>query len=166
VFTSSLVNLVSTVAMSVAAPVVPIAGVVQPVAGHPEAVPAAVLMSEVVTKTNQLRHAAGCGQLAVDQELIKASVNQSWYMAYTGKFSHIGGRNSTFVERARAYGYDHPSGENIAWGYTTADKVMEAWMASPRHRANILNCGARSIGTGVVYSIGGLPYYTQVFGWE
>jgi uncharacterized protein YkwD len=166
VFSSTLVNVVSTLAMSVASPHVPVAGVVEPVAGHPEAVPAAVLMSEVVTKTNQLRHAAGCRQLEVDHDLIDASVNQSWYMAYTGKFGHLGGRGSTFVERAKAYGYEHPSGENIAWGYATSQEVMDAWMASPRHRANILNCDARSIGSGVVYALDGQPYYTQVFGWE
>src|SRR4051794_35670593 len=152
--------------MSVTGPQIPVAGVVEPVAGFPAAVPAAVLMSQVVTKTNQLRHAAGCGELAVDHELIDASVDQSYYMARTGTLSHIGNGGSTFVARAHAAGDAQPSGENIAWGYPTADEVMAAWMASPRHRANILNCSARSTGTGVVYATSGLPYYTQVFGWQ
>jgi uncharacterized protein YkwD len=146
-------------------PQIPIAGIVQPVPGHPEAVPAATLMSEVVTKTNQLRHQFGCDQLAVDHELIDASVGQSYYMAATGRFSHIGNDGSTFVARARAAGYEQPSGENIAWGFDTSDEVVTAWMASPGHRANILNCQARSIGTGVVYAIDGTPYFTEVFGW-
>jgi uncharacterized protein YkwD len=148
------------------APDVPVAGVVEAVPGYADAVPAATLMSEVVTQTNQLRHAAGCRQLAVDHELIDASVDQSYYMAATGSFSHIGRGGSTFVARAHAEGYAQPSGENIAWGYDTADEVMAAWMASPHHRANILNCTAKSIGSGVVYALDGTPYYTQVFGWE
>jgi uncharacterized protein YkwD len=162
----SSVTLALTLALGVAGPQVPVAGRVEPVAGFPAAVPAAVLMSEVVTRTNQLRNAAGCGQLAVDHSLIAASVEQSYYMAATGTFSHYGPARSTFVARARAAGYRAPAGENIAWGYPTADAVMAAWMASPRHRANILNCGAKSIGTGVVYALNGLPYYTEVFGWE
>jgi uncharacterized protein YkwD len=165
VWSSVALNLATALSLGVPTPQLPVAGVVEPVAGYPEAVPAATLMSEVVTRTNQARNAAGCGQLAVDQELITASVNQSYYMATTGTFSHLGGGGSTFVARARAAGYESPSGENIAWGYETSDEVMAAWMASPRHRANILNCAAKSIGTGVVYAANGLPYYTEVFGW-
>jgi uncharacterized protein YkwD len=165
VLSSVALSLVTTLSMGVATPQIPVAGVVAPVIGFPEAVPAAMLMSQVVTRTNQLRDVAGCGQLSVNQNLISSSVNQSYYMAATGTFSHIGGGGSTFVARARAAGYAQPAGENIAWGYGTADEVMAAWMASPRHRANILNCAAKSIGTGVVYSPNGLPYYTEVFGW-
>ena len=39
-------------------------------------------------------------------------------------------------------------------------------MASPPHRENILNCGARSIGTGVRFADNGTAYFTQVFGWN
>ena len=146
------------------APQIPVAGVIQPVPGRPGAVPAATLMSQVVTRTNQLRHTHGCGQLNVDHDLIDASVRQSYYMASTRRFGHRGPGGSTFVTRARSAGYALPAGENIAWGYETADEVVGAWMASPRHRANMLNCGARSIGTGVVYALDGIPYYTEVLG--
>ena len=148
-----------------AAPQIPVAGVVEPVPGQPDAVPAAELMSQVVTRTNQVRHDHGCGQLDVDHDLIDASVRQSYYMASTRRFGHRGRGGSTFVARARAEGYEQPAGENIAWGYDTADEVVGAWMASPRHRANMLNCRARSIGTGVVYALDGTPYYTELFGW-
>jgi uncharacterized protein YkwD len=126
----------------------------------------AQLMSEVVTRTNQQRRANGCAPLAVDRELTIASIRQSLYMARTGRFTHIWADGTTFVARSHAAGYEQPSGENIAWGYRTADQVIEAWMASPDHRENILNCGAHSIGTGVAYGTNGLPYYTQVFGYE
>lgn len=130
------------------------------------AIEPAVLMSEVVTMTNQQRLANGCDQLAVDRELTIASIRQSLYMARTGEFSHVWADGTTFVARSFAAGYRQPSGENIAWGYRTAADVIAAWMASPSHRENILNCGAHSIGTGVAYGANGLPYYTQVFGWE
>jgi len=165
VFSSAALSLVTTLSLGMAAPQTPVAGVVEPVAGLPGAVPAATLMSQVVTRTNQIRLRAGCGELAVNRQLILSSVNQSYYMAATGTFSHIGGGGTTFVARARAAGYAQPAAENIAWGYGTADAVMAAWMASPRHRANILNCGVKSIGDGVVYARNGLPYYTEVFGW-
>jgi uncharacterized protein YkwD len=128
--------------------------------------PEAELMSLIVTQTNQQRNAAGCGQLAVDQELIVASERQSAYMASTGNFSHIGRNGSTFAGRAHAAGYATPAGENIAWGYDSATEVMAAWMASPSHRSNILNCDVQSIGTGVSYAADGTPYFTQVFGWR
>jgi uncharacterized protein YkwD len=153
-------------AASRVAPQIPVAGVIEPVPGRPQAVPAAELMSQVVTRTNQLRHAHGCGQLDVDHDLIDASVRQSYYMASTRRFGHRGPGGSTFVARARAAGYAQPAGENIAWGYRTADEVVGAWMANRGHRANMLNCRARSIGTGVVYALNGTPYYTEVFGWS
>jgi uncharacterized protein YkwD len=87
-------------------------------------------------------------------------------MATTGEFSHIGRDGSTFAARARAAGYANPAGENIAWGYASATEVMAAWMASPGHRRNILNCAVQSIGTGVSYAADGTPYFTQVFGWR
>ena len=124
------------------------------------------LMSQVVTMTNQQRHANGCDLLTVSHDLTIASVRQSLYMARTGLFTHVWRDGSTFVTRAHAAGYRQPSGENIAWGYQTAADVMAAWMASPHHRENILNCGARSIGTGVIYAANGIPYYTEVFGWD
>jgi uncharacterized protein YkwD len=159
-------SLVRTLALLAAAPLVALAAPA-PAAGAVATGPvrAKILMSQVVTMTNQQRHAAGCGLLDVDQALIVASVRQSTYMARTGTFSHVGWQGSTFVGRARAAGYAQPAGENIAWGYATAADVMAAWMASPAHRANILNCGARSIGTGVTYAADGTPYFVQEFGW-
>lgn len=151
--------------LAAAAAAVPLA-LVTPAPAQAFDSPEAELMSKIVTQTNQQRHAAGCGQLDVDQELIVASLRQSDYMADTGIFSHIGRGGSTFVARAQAAGYSSPAGENIAWGYDSATEVMDAWMASPPHRRNILNCDARSIGTGVRYSADGTAYFTQVFGWR
>ncbi|BCJ43140.1 hypothetical protein GCM10010168_01180 [Actinoplanes ianthinogenes] len=132
----------------------------------PEKARARTLMHQVIRLTNRERARNGCPRLGVDHELILASVAQSYYMARTRLFSHVWRDGSTFAMRAERAGYRAPAGENIAWGYPTAREVMDAWMASPGHRANILNCGAKSIGAAIVYAADGTPYYTQVFGWR
>lgn len=53
-------------------------------------------------------------------------------------------------------------GENIGMGYADADEVMEGWMNSPGHRANILDPEFTHVGIGVRYAAGG-PWWTQDF---
>ncbi|MBM0239775.1 CAP domain-containing protein [Micromonospora sp. ATA32] len=66
-------------------------------------------------------------------------------------------------DRAGPGGYAWRSyGENVAWNQKTPAAVMDAWMNSPGHRANILNCGFTEIGVGIATSNG--PYWTQDFG--
>ncbi|MFI1991406.1 CAP domain-containing protein [Actinoplanes sp. NPDC020271] len=132
----------------------------------PQKARARKLMRQVIRLTNRERVANGCPKLGVDRELIVASAAQSYYMARTRLFSHVWRDGSTFAMRAERAGYRAPAGENIAWGYPTAAEVMKAWMASPGHRANILNCGARKMGAAIVYAADGTPYYTQTFGWR
>jgi uncharacterized protein YkwD len=64
-------------------------------------------------------------------------------------------------ERARRHGYNSWGAENVAKGQRSAEQVMEAWMNSPGHRANILNCGLVAIGVGEANFA-----WTQKFGWE
>ncbi|MEK8172713.1 CAP domain-containing protein [Streptomyces sp. M19] len=54
-------------------------------------------------------------------------------------------------------------GENIARGQATAQAVMDSWMNSPGHRANILNCEYRTLGVGAHFAPDG-PWWTQDFG--
>ena len=55
-----------------------------------------------------------------------------------------------------------PRAENIAFGQADAAAVMEAWLKSPGHRANILDCDLTLLGTGVATGTGG-PWWTQLF---
>ena len=117
----------------------------QPAAAAPSAPSApspweTALASTVVIQTNAYRSEAGCEPLAVDPMLVEASARQSGYLAAGGRFGHEGPGGSTYRTRARAAGYTDPVGENLAWGHPTATAVMDAWMASPPHRANILDC--------------------------
>ena len=62
------------------------------------------------------------------------------------------------------------AGENIAAGYASPEDVMDGWMNSQGHRANILNCAFRDIGVGYVYlandtgQVNYRHYWTQDFG--
>ncbi|WP_127497297.1 CAP domain-containing protein [Actinoplanes solisilvae] len=129
------------------------------------AVSPAKMSSDIVALTNQQRALHGCGKLVVSPALGRAAVGHSAWMAKTGKFSHTGAGNSTFDKRVKAAGYARPLGENIAFGFGTGVEVVKAWMKSPGHRANILNCKAKTIGVGVVYSAKGTAYQTQEFGY-
>ncbi len=157
-------NLLRRIAVTAALPAALIATTAAPArAVGPMTAPA--LMDEILIHTNDQRRLYGCPELAVDQELTVASVRQAHYMAATGDFGHLGWRGSTFEARSRAAGYAEPAGENIAWGFADAAAVVDAWMASPPHRRNILNCEARSFGAGVQRAADGTHYWTQVFGY-
>ncbi|HEU5158913.1 MAG TPA: CAP domain-containing protein [Streptosporangiaceae bacterium] len=118
----------------------------------------------VIQLTNKARATAGCAPLRFDSRLRTAARRHSTDMGLHDYFSHTSPDGDTFADRIEAAGYPHPGAENIARGYQTAAEVMDGWMDSPGHRANILNCGLRTIGVGVYYGPGG-PWWTQDFGW-
>ncbi len=55
------------------------------------------------------------------------------------------------------------AGENLAYGYTTPEALVAAWMLSPEHRDNILNPNFQYSGIGVYQSENGKIYYAQLF---
>lgn len=55
------------------------------------------------------------------------------------------------------------SGENIAYGQSTPGAVMNSWLNSPGHRANILGSNYTQIGVGLAKNNKGVPYWTQMF---
>jgi uncharacterized protein YkwD len=123
------------------------------------------LQADIIRLTNDQRTAHGCPALTENAQLTDAARGHSAWMGQTGQFSHTGRGGSNFVAREKAAGYARPSAENIAWGYRSATEVVTAWMRSPGHRANILNCKSDKVGVGAVYSANGAPYYTQDFGY-
>ena len=129
------------------------------------AVSTAQLQGDIAYLTNKQRALHGCKAVRVDARLTTAARGHSAYMARTGAFSHTGLRNSSFAYRIKAASYPRPLSENIAYGYRTGVDVVKAWMASPGHRANILNCTATTVGVGAVYAANGTAYYTQEFGY-
>ncbi|GGM15441.1 CAP domain-containing protein [Dactylosporangium sucinum] len=125
----------------------------------------ATLETQVVTLTNNYRTAHGCGALRIDTRLVAAARAHSTDMVSKNFFSHTGSDGSSFVQREVRAGYTKgASAENIAWGYRTPQDVVNAWINSPGHRANILNCSSVAVGVGVAYKADGTPYWTQDFG--
>ena len=125
----------------------------------------AKLQGDIAYLTNKQRALHGCKPVRVDARLTVAARAHSTYMARSGSFSHTGSGGSTFDYRIRVAHYPRPLAENIAFGYRSGLDVMKAWLASPGHRANLLNCKATTLGVGAVYAPSGTPYFTQEFGY-
>jgi uncharacterized protein YkwD len=120
---------------------------------------------QILTLVNEARGANGCGAVQINTELTAAAQLHSDDQAAHSTMSHTGSDGSTPWQRAEAAGYQYAIGENVAYGYPTATAVMAAWMGSPGHRANILNCEARAFGVGMAAS-NGVRYWTEMFGSE
>lgn len=120
--------------------------------------------AQVLALVNRERASAGCSPVTSNAELTRAADDYSDVMARSGVMSHTGPDGSTMTTRVEAAGYEWSTlGENIARGQFDAASVMESWMNSPGHRANILNCSFKELGVGVHFGDGG-PWWTQNFG--
>jgi uncharacterized protein YkwD len=120
-------------------------------------------INEVLRLVNVERAKAGCNALTIDSRLAAAANAHSADMAANNYFSHTGRNGSQVSDRVEAAGYRWRAvAENIAKGQPTPAAVMQAWMNSSGHRANILNCRYRNIGIGLAYA-GRSPVWTQNF---
>jgi uncharacterized protein YkwD len=117
--------------------------------------------AQVLTLVNAERAAAGCGALAADPALAAVARSHSQDMRDRGFFSHENPDGLSPFQRAERAGISARA-ENIARGQEDAAAVMDAWMKSSGHRANILNCGLTRLGVGVAEGSGG-PWWTQLF---
>ncbi|WP_181775328.1 CAP domain-containing protein [Amycolatopsis pittospori] len=117
---------------------------------------------QVIALVNSERADAGCSPVSNESRLAAAAQGHSDDMSARNYFSHTTPEGVTFDQRIRAAGYSKPGAENIAKGQSSAAKVMDAWMNSEGHRANILNCKLTKIGVGL--NTKGM-YWTQNFGY-
>jgi hypothetical protein len=116
---------------------------------------------EVVDLVNKEREAAGRNPLYVNYQLQVAAWLHNEHMVKTGCFSHTACGNGNPGDRIKQSGYQGGTwGENIAKGQRTPAAVMDAWMNSSGHRANILS--TKYVDIGVAYNPSG-PTWTQVF---
>jgi uncharacterized protein YkwD len=121
---------------------------------------------EVIRLVNVERRRAGCRSLVLNSRLRTAI---RLHVAELGRhrnlyISHVSDDGRTFVDRAEAQGYRDPGGENVARGQRDAADVMDSWMNSAGHRANILNCSFQAIGVGVTRGVDGTLVWGQLFG--
>ncbi|MGW3171616.1 CAP domain-containing protein [Streptomyces sp. NPDC001153] len=120
--------------------------------------------AEVLKLVNEERAKVGCSALTVNSSLTRLAESFSDDMAARNFFDHTDPDGKTPWDRAAAAGITGLGGENIARGQADAAAVMRAWMDSPGHRANILNCDFKTLGIGVHFGPGG-PWWTQDFGY-
>ncbi|MEO0394488.1 MAG: CAP domain-containing protein [Cyanobacteria bacterium P01_A01_bin.137] len=127
--------------------------------------------NEVLRLTNEFRKQNGLKALVLDTNLDETADKHSQDMAKKDYFSHTGKDGSKPWDRARREGYESGTvGENIAAGYSSAKAVVDGWIASPGHRANMLNANYNEIGIGHYYeandtgNVNYRHYWTQVFG--
>ncbi|MEU3574263.1 CAP domain-containing protein [Kitasatospora sp. NPDC036755] len=118
---------------------------------------------QVVNLVNAERAKAGCGPVSAEPRLASAAQSHSDDMADRNYFDHASPEGDHADHRIEAAGYSWSTwGENIARGQKDPAAVMESWMNSPGHRANILNCSFKQLGVGVRTGANG-PWWTQVF---
>ncbi|ALO11283.1 hypothetical protein AQF52_5689 [Streptomyces venezuelae] len=119
--------------------------------------------AEVVRLVNVERAKVGCTPVRSDAQLAALAGAFSTDMAQRGFFDHTDPDGDTPWARAEQAGVTGLGGENIARGQADAAAVMESWMNSDGHRANIMNCDFTTLGVGVHFGDGG-PWWTQDFG--
>ncbi|MDO8581944.1 MAG: CAP domain-containing protein [bacterium] len=109
----------------------------------------AITAQNVVDLTNQTRTNLGIAKLTTNPKLAEAAKEKAQDMLAQQYFSHISPLGVTPWDWLKKVGYDYLySGENLAVHYTTAEDVQDGWLASPTHRANIVNAHYTEIGVG------------------
>lgn len=110
-----------------------------------------ITASQVVDQTNQQRAANGVGQLTTNQRLVQAAIAKGNNMCAEQYWAHISPKGTTpwvFIKNA---GYSYSvAGENLARDFGDTSSMVQAWMASPTHRANMVNGKYKEIGVAVV----------------
>ncbi|MGW7080633.1 CAP domain-containing protein [Streptomyces sp. NPDC054866] len=134
-----------------------------PAAGSKSPSAESVAEADVLTLVNQERAKVGCSPVSGDAALASLAGDFSADMAERDFFDHTDPDGATPWDRAEKAGISDLGGENIARGQANAQSVMDAWMNSAGHRANILNCDYKTLGVGAHFAPGG-PWWTQDFG--
>lgn len=129
--------------------------------------------AEVLRRLNEARAAgascgargsfAAAGALAWNDPLTAAAQGHSADMAAKDYFSHVSQDGRTFTQRIEAAGYAWSSaGENIAAGQRSVQAVVDGWMASDGHCANIMGASFRDVGMACVQAPAGSR---SAYGW-
>ncbi len=131
--------------------------------GQTSAAPAGYA-SEVFDLVNSQRSANGQSALTYNTEAAKVAQAKAEDMAANNYFSHTSPTYGSAFDMLKANGISYSSaGENIAKGQTSSSSVMNAWMNSSGHRANILSSSYKSVGVGCAVDSSGTLYWVQVF---
>lgn len=106
-------------------------------------------VAEVIRLVNVERTKAGLSTLTEDTNLSKVALVKATDMKTNNYFSHTSPTYGSPFDMMKQFGISYKyAGENIAMGQKTPAAVMEAWMNSEGHRANILSSNFTHIGVG------------------
>jgi hypothetical protein len=129
---------------------------------------AAVISSEIISLTNVERASAAMPSLAENSVLSQAAQAKAEHMAAFSYFAHVGPDGKQPWAWIAEAGYDYRvAGENLAVRFVDSSDVVEAWMASPTHRENIVKSSYEEIGIGIAHgTYKGSPatFVVQFFG--
>ena len=119
---------------------------------------------QVVDLVNKERAAAGLSALKVNTTLAKVAETKAADMRDNNYFSHTSPTYGSPFDMMKQFGISYTAaGENIAKGQKTPAEVMNGWMNSSGHKANILNSNYTEIGVGYVTDSNGNGYWVQEF---
>lgn len=125
---------------------------------------ASAMELEVFNLVNQVRAQYGLSSLKWADDLANVARAHSQDMINRKYFSHNDPNGNSPFDRLRNNGINYrTAAENIAYGQRTPQAVMDAWMNSSGHRANILNANVKEIGVGAATASNGTIYWTQMF---
>ncbi len=120
--------------------------------------------NEVVRLVNVEREKGGLKSLSVSAALTKTATLKSQDMVKNHYFSHTSPTYGSPFQMMQQFGISYRyAGENIAYGQTSPSQVMNGWMNSPGHRANIMSASYTQIGVGVARNSSGQYFWTQHF---
>lgn len=110
-----------------------------------------IQVEELLTDTNAKRIAAGLGPLTMNQELSIAAANKAADMFSKNYWAHVAPDGKTPWDFIVGSGYHYTvAGENLAKNFQDSQGVVDAWMASPSHRDNLLKANYKEVGFAVV----------------
>jgi len=122
------------------------------------------LQIEIINLVNQQRTNAGLKPLSEYSALTSVAMLKAEDLAINNYFDHISPTYGSPGNMIKNKGINYSSaGENIAKGQTSAQQVMNDWMNSPGHRANILNNKYTQIGVGIARNVQGQYVWVQMF---
>ena len=115
---------------------------------------------EILRLTNEYRATLGKDALQMEETIWKYAREHTLYMIDQGTISHddFSDRINSLTSEIGGSG----AAENVAYGYSTAEKVVQGWIDSDGHREN-MEGDYTHIGVAAIESGDGTYYYTQIF---
>lgn len=145
-------------------PAAPAPAPVKPAPTAPAPASLGAYENQVVSLVNQERAKAGLSPLKINTKLTGVAERKAEDLRDKNYFAHNSPTYGSPFDMMKQFGITYTAaGENIAKGQRTPAEVMNGWMNSPGHKANIMNANYTEIGVGYVTDSNGTTYWVQHF---